>query len=283
MTKKIGIVGLGVMGRGMAVNFLKKGFQVNVWNRTVSVSESLKAQGVHICASPKEVAGQSDVVFEITANDESSRSVWLGAIGILAGSTTQKILITSATLSYVWVDELINQCLDRKFQFLDVPVTGGRIGAESGKLTLLCGGDRKLVDSLQPVFDAIAMKKYYFGASGQGSRYKLILNYMQALHVVGFGQAMRMAKAHGMDEATVADALTERPGGVITGLARDRYLKNPTDVTFAAGWMVKDLTYAKEFAGNIEVSLLDDILEVYKKAVESGYGNEDWMDVNKLS
>lgn len=274
MNKKIGIVGLGVMGSGMALNFLKKGFTVFVWNRTPKDIDAV------ICSSPKEVAQRSDIIFEVTANDDSSRSVWTGADGILAGATAEKIFIASATLSITWIDELIGLCTQKGFTFCDIPLTGGRVGAESGTLTLLCGGDPVVIKELQPVFDAVAKKVFYFGPLGRGMRYKLILNYMQALHIVGFGQAMKMARAHDMDLEKVADALVDRPGGVVTQIAKNRYFNDTDPVTFSIEWIVKDLIYAKQYAGNLDVPLLDEVLAVYKKALEKGSGHKDWTSVN---
>mgnify|MGYP001596015314 CR=1 FL=1 len=282
LNTKIGIIGLGIMGGGMADNFLKKGFRVSVWNRTAKVAEPFVAKGAKLMANPKDVALSADVIFEVTANDESSRAVWMSPDGILAGADKKKILIASATLSVSWIDELIALSTQKGFQFCDIPLTGGRIGAQSGTLTLLGGGDPLIFRELQPVFDAIAKKVIHFGSAGKGTRYKLILNFMQALHIVGFGAAMKMAKAHNMDLEKVADALVERPGGVITKIARDRYFKDDDPVTFSIEWIVKDLTYAKQYAGDLDTPLLDDVLDVYTKALSRGNGYKDWAGVNRL-
>ncbi|MBI5620248.1 NAD(P)-dependent oxidoreductase [Candidatus Gottesmanbacteria bacterium] len=282
MTLKIGIVGLGIMGRGMAANFLKHGFTVYVWNRTRAAADHLVDQGAILMASPKDVALHADVIFEVTANDESSRAVCTSPDGILAGADPKKICIASATLSVRWIDELVALCFHKKLQFCDIPLTGGRVGAETGTLTLLCGGDSAIVENLQPVFDAISKKVYYFGPAGKGMRYKLILNFMQALHIVGFGAAMKMAKAHHMDLKKVADALVERPGGVITKIARDRYFNDADPITFSIEWIVKDLTYAKQYIADLDAPLLDDVLKIYNDALSSGNGHKDWASVNRI-
>ncbi len=279
--KSIGIVGLGIMGSGMAANFLKKGFVVYVWNRSEKATKPLVVKGAVVCATPREVSEKAEVIFEVTANDESSLAVWTGEEGILAGAGSDKVLIASATLSVRWIDELSSICRDKGVTFCDIPVTGGRVGAETGTLTLLCGGEATIIKSLQPVFDAIAKKVFYFGAAGKGMRYKLILNFMQALHIVGFGTAMKMAKAHHMDLETVAQALAERPGGVVTEIAKHRYFKDTDPITFSIEWIVKDLTYAKQYAGDLDVPLLDDVLDVYKKSLAAGHGDVDWASVNR--
>lgn len=282
MDKKIGIVGVGIMGHGIAANFLKHGYTLFVWNRTAHAADDLVKLGATFCATPRDVARNADIIFEITANDESSRAVWTGKDGILAGADAKKILIASATLSIEWMDELISKCGDCGLTFLDVPLTGGRIGAESGTLTLLCGGPDAVIDSLMPVFGAISKTVHRFGPVGSGARYKLILNFMQALHIVGFGQAMKIAKAHNMDLKRVSDALVEKPGGTITAVAQRTYFTDPDPITFSIEWIIKDLTYAKKFSKGLNITLLDDVLSVYEQAKEKGFAGKDWARITQL-
>jgi len=279
---KVGIVGIGVMGRGMAINFLKNGHQVFIWNRTSSVCDELATQGAITCKNPADVVSKVDIIFEVTANDESSKIVWTGEDGILSAASTSTILIASSTLSIKWVDELVKKCQASNFSFMDMALTGGRVGAETGALTLLCGGPEMLLKKIEPTLSAIAKKIFHFGPTGHGMRYKLILNFMQALHIVGFGQAMKIAEAHNMDLQKVSDALVDRPGGVITGIAQKAFFQEPDPTTFTIEWITKDLTYAKEFAKNLDIELLDEVLQKYQKAVADGYSHKDWASVNTL-
>lgn len=281
--RKIGIVGLGIMGGGMSVNLLKNGYTTFVWNRTKSVSSKLARKGARVCSSPKEVAKKADVIFEVTADDKSSRTVWLGKNGILSGSNSRKILITSATLSIKWTDELVKKCRSLGFHFADMPLTGGRIGAESGSLTLLTGGNEAVIKKLTPVLKAISKKVFYFGSAGSGMRYKLILNFLQGLHIVGFGQALKIAKKHKMNLKTVGDALSNRPGGTITNLSWRDYQKVPNPINFSVEWITKDLIYAKNLTKGMDTPLLDEVLAKYKKAMKKGFNKKDWTFVNKLN
>lgn len=282
MDKKIGIVGVGIMGHGMARNFLKHGYELFVWNRTKQAADALCSQGAVFCDSPADVAKCADIIFEITANDESSKRVWTESDGILAGADAAKILCISATLSVQWVDELIGRCASKGYVFVDAPITGGRIGAETGTLTMLCGGADDVINRLTPVFSAIAKNVRHFGLVGSGTRYKLILNFMQAAHIVAFGQAMKIAEVHGLDLAKVSEGLVERPGGVITEVAKRAYDTDPNPITFSIEWIIKDLTYAKAYANGVNVSILDDVLDVYKDAEKRGFGKKDWARINKL-
>lgn len=277
---KIGIVGLGIMGGGMASNFLKKGYKLYVFNRTRSVAKSYGKKGAVVCASAKDVAKNADIVFEVTANDKSSGSVWLGRNGILAGASKTSILIASATLSINWTDKLSQKCKKLGFTFFDMPLTGGRTGAESGNLTLLCGGDEKILSKIKPILRAVSNKIIYFGGTGQGMRFKLLLNFIQALHVASFGQALKIAKENNMDLKKVGQSLAEKPGGTGINAAWRDFQKPPDNVNFSVEWITKDLTYAKKFAKDLDVKLLDGVLSEYRKLVKKGLSKRDWSKIN---
>lgn len=277
----IGIVGLGIMGSGMADNFLKNGYQLYVWNRTPEKAGIFGKKGAVVCKTPREVAVNSDLIFEVTANDESSKAVWLGEDGILKGSTKDKVLVTSATLSVEWIDELAAKCQENGFEFFDMTLTGGRVGAESGNLTLLAGGDEQKLEGLKPILEAIAGKVFYFGPAGHGTRYKLLLNMLQAIHMVGYGEVMKIAEKAGMDIKKVSDALSDRPGGAITEISSRSYHNQPESITFSIEWITKDLSYAKKFADGLSTPLLTDVYEKYRKVLEAGRGDKDWTNVNE--
>ncbi len=283
MKKSVGIVGLGIMGRGMANNFLNGEHSLYVWNRTTSVSDEFSQRGAVVCSSPAEVARKADIIFEVTANDESSKNVWLGESGIISGATNDKILIACATLSIEWVDELIANCQSANLTFMDIALTGGRVGAETGSLTLLCGGNESTLKQIEPVLHVVAKKIFHFGPEGHGMRYKLILNFLQAVHIVGFGQAMKIAKVYDMDLKKVSEALVDRPGGTITGIAQKTYFEEPNPTTFSIEWIFKDLSYAKKMAKDLDICLLDGVLEEYKKAIDNGHAKKDWASVNTLT
>ena len=280
--KKIGIVGLGIMGRGIASNFLKHKYPLYVWNRTIKVADGFSKMGAVVCKTPAEVAQKADIVFEVTANDESSKHVWTGKNGILAGARPDSLLVASATLSSQWIDTLIKLSKKEHVTFMDIALTGGRVGAETGSLTLLCGGDKSKLEKIRPVLEAIAKKIFYFGPEGHGMKYKLILNFLQALHMFGFGQAMQIAKAYDMDLKKVSEALMDRPGGVVTGIAQKAYFENPAPLTFSIEWITKDLTYAKKLAKGLDVPLLDKTLALYRKGVKKNMAKQDWASINTL-
>lgn len=161
-------------------------------------------------------------------------------------------------------------------------MTGGRAGAEAGKLILLVGGDEKKLNYIEKELKAISEKIIYFGKVGSGMRYKLLLNMLQAIHITGFGEVMRLAKETGLDLKKVGDALAERPGGTTTNVSWRDYQKDSKPINFSIEWITKDLKYAKKNAKKTKTPLLNEALKQYKKAIIDGKANKDWTYVNKI-
>lgn len=279
---KVAVIGLGIMGHGIADNFLKHGYDVTVWNRTPEKAANLVVKGAVLAATAKGAVEQADIVFEVTANDESSRGMWLGDDGIVASANPDQYLITCATTSVAWTDELAQKCAEKGLKFVDMPMTGGRVGAENGELILLAGSTEAALEDIVVELQAIAREVKYFDKTGAGMRFKLLLNALQAIHIAGFGEMLHMAKAAGLDEKLVGDALAERPGGVPTTLAWRDYQKEPDPINFSVEWIAKDLGYAAEMSGDTPHPLLDDALARYQQAIQAGYSQADWTKINKL-
>ncbi|KKU68548.1 MAG: hypothetical protein UX89_C0003G0050 [Parcubacteria group bacterium GW2011_GWA2_47_16] len=279
--KKIAVIGTGIMGHGMAANFLKHGFEVIVWNRDKKKLKLLVQKGAVVAVTPREAAAKADTVFEVTANDESSRSVWLGDDGILSGAHKNITMIASGTFSVSWIDELARVCAERKTTFFDMPLTGSRMGAEGGTLTLLVGGKKAKLQKLKPILKNISRQVVYFGKAGSGTRFKLILNSLAAIHIVAFGEMLRIAKSSGLDIKKVGDFLAEKPGGTSTKLAWQCFNKPPKPINFFLRWIAKDLTYAKALSDSLPTPLLDEVLKKYRQAIDRGIGEEDWTIINR--
>ena len=129
---KIAFLGVGVMGTGMARNLLKAGYSVTVYNRTEAKTQALINADASRGASPAEAVADADVIIAIVGDDHSSRKIWLGESGVLAGNPKPNaIAIESTTLSLAWVRELDQHLTGSGLRFIDSPVTGGRNGAES--------------------------------------------------------------------------------------------------------------------------------------------------------
>lgn len=281
MKKTIAVVGVGIMGNGIADNFLKNGYRVVIWNRTRSKLATLTSKGALIVRTPKEAAQIADIVFEVSANDESSQKIWLGKDGILIGAKPDSILITCATLSIDWIEKLAKLAEFRNRTFFDMPMTGGRTAAEGGKLFLLVGGDEKKLKTIEPDLKNIAGSITYFGKAGMGMKFKLLLNTLQAIHGVALGEVLNLAKLTGQDVKKVGTFLSERPGGTATNNAWTNYLTPPRETSFSLDWMTKDLRYTKKMVKGKQSPFLDDALAILEKGIKKKMGKKDWTLVNK--
>ena len=285
--KKIGIVGTGIMGHGMAVNFLKHGYELFVWNRSSDKLTDLAEAGAKQCENPRQVAENADVVFDVVADDDASRVAWFGQDGLIAGADEDSILITCATLSLDFVDELDDATKKADITFLDMPLTGGRGGAEQGQLSLLVGGDRDTLDSIREELGAISASVFHFGGVGMGMRFKLMLNTLSAIHINAAAQAVELVKKAGVDQDVFYKALFDGamgPASPATNiLLRDKDM--PTDeVKFASRWVEKDLRYAKQMAERYgcDFDLLNDTQADYAKMSERGFADRDWSKIVDL-
>jgi 3-hydroxyisobutyrate dehydrogenase-like beta-hydroxyacid dehydrogenase len=269
------------MGHGIADNFLKHGYDLTVWNRSAEKAQDLVARGARLAASVADAVESADIVFEVTANDESSRGLWLGENGIIAHTNAAQTLISCATLSVEWVDELAKTCAEKGLTFFDMPMTGSRAGAEGGTMLLLAGGEEQKLNEVKPHLEKIASQVKLFGPAGYGTRIKLVLNCLQAVHLAGFGEAMRLANAFGLDEKLTGEMLVEKPGGATTQMAWRDYQNHPDPINFAVELIAKDETYALRNIDATQVPLISQTLTEYQKAITDGHAHNDWTYITR--
>lgn len=283
---KTAVIGTGIMGSGIVTNLLKAGHQVSVWNRDDAKLKPLTDIGAIAKYSIKEAVVGADIVFEVTADDDSSRSIWLGQDGIIANCSDNQVLITCATLSISWTDELASNCKQNNLKFLDMPMTGGRMGAESGNLKLLVGGDESVLETIKPTLSAIASDVFYFGAAGSGMRFKLMLNTLSAIHINAAAQAIEIAKKSGIKPELFTSAIIN--GGMLPASPATKLLfegMNTPDefLNFSVKWIEKDLRYAKQMSEQFGgFDLLTETQTDYAKALDKDLGEMDWTKIIKL-
>src|ERR1700748_218558 len=158
LMQRVAILGLGIMGGGMAAHWLAKGFSVSVWNRTPAKAQALAGKGAKIAATPREAATGADCIFAMVADDDASRSVWLGPDGALASAKPGAVVIESSTLTPGWVRELAGHARAKGLGFLDAPVGGSRQAAASGELRLFVGGEPRTYEAARPALAAVGNK-----------------------------------------------------------------------------------------------------------------------------
>ncbi len=242
------------MGEGMAHNLLKADYSVTVYNRTVAKTQALVAAGAASSASPAEAVVDADFIITIVGDDDSSKEIWLGEKGVLAGNPKQKaIAIESTTISLGWVRELEQGLTAKGLRFIDSPVTGGRKGAENGTLTLLVGAAEDTLRAARPIMEAYSQEIIHFGQVGAGTTYKLIVNLMVAAQATALAEGLLLAEKSGLDMAQVVQSLTSGAvaSRIVKAYAANMVQGDHEPVNFAARWLHKDAAYALDLAAEL--------------------------------
>jgi 3-hydroxyisobutyrate dehydrogenase len=283
---RVAVLGLGIMGRGIAGNLLRKGFSVAVWNRTAARAEPFRALGADVAASPAAAAAGADMVIDVVTDVAASREVWTGGAGALSAMSPGSTAVECATLTAGWIRELDALARSRKIAFIDCPMTGSKDGAEKGTLTLLIGAEPSDLEKVRPVLEAFSARIFHFGPPGKGTEYKLINNLMLAIQTLATVEGIALAKGAGLDLPVVAEAI--QAGAMASPIVKAKLpsmLKQDfSDTQFALRWMLKDLRYALELARELGVDLpmLEKTCELYTQAEARGWGDQDYAVVAKL-
>lgn len=280
----VAILGLGIMGSGMAGRLLAANFPLAVFNRTRQKSDPFAAQGAFVADTARAAAARSQIIISMVANDEASRDVWLGDDGALAGANTNTLLIECSTLTGNWIRELSEKASAHQRAFLDAPVTGTKPHAASGELVFLVGGSSDAVAAAEPVFSVLGHQTIHLGPVGSGTLMKLVNNFLCGVQAASLAEAVSLIDAYGLDLTKALSILTSgAPGSGIVKRVADRVMADDYTPNFALRWMAKDISYAiKEAAGkNLPLETAAAAFSVFERAVAQGRGDQDFSAVSK--
>ena len=255
---RIGLIGLGRMGSGMAACLLAAGHDLTVWNRSSGKCQPLVARGAVLAASPAEAARGADAVFAMVADDAAFRQVWLSEGGALGAMRPGSTVIECSTLSLSWVIELSATAGASGLVYIDCPVTGLPEAAASGQLTLLVGASLDELAKARPLLEPLAKSIRHFGDVGAGTGYKLINNLLGAVHIAALAEAVVLGERMGLDRAAMIAAL--QSGAVaspqVVRFSRPMVERSfATNPSFTVGLRHKDALYALAAAHPLGVTM----------------------------
>ncbi len=282
MTPHIALLGLGLMGRGMAGRLLEAGFPLTIYNRSQAKCRDLADRGAVVASSPKEAATHGEIIISMVADDVASRSVWLGEEGAMSSVAAGSVLIESSTLTVPWVRELASAAACHGCELLDAPVTGSRDHAASGELRFLVGGEASTLERVRPVLAAMSGSIMYLGPQGSGALVKLINNGVCGVQCAALAQALALIEKSGIDPAPALSVLTEgAPASPLVKAVSGRMTAKNYDPHFVLRLMMKDLAYALGAAERHEQSftLAAAALSVFQGGVAAGDGDLDFSAV----
>src|ERR1700691_2940206 len=203
----VAFIGLGRMGHGMAGRYLDAGFELAVFNRSKAKAADLIARGARWASSPADAADGADAIVTMVADDEASRTVWLGKDGAASAAKAGTLAIECSTVSYQHALDLARELRARGLVYIDSPVTGLPDAAAAGKLTLLVGAEPADLESARPYLVPLSTTIRHFGKVGTGTVYKLINNLMGAIQIAGIAEGLAIAEQAGLDMNLVLEVL----------------------------------------------------------------------------
>jgi 3-hydroxyisobutyrate dehydrogenase len=261
---------------------LKAGYPVTVWNRTKAKAEALAQMGAKVADSPSNGAKDAAIVLAMLADDHASRAAWLGKDGALSSMSPHTIAVECSTLSPDWIRELHEAVTHSGLRMAEAPVTGSRLQAEAGQLNFLVGADDETVAAIAPVLQCMSKEIVHLGPVGSGTQLKLINNFLCAIQVTSFAEALAWIERSGLRPDTALDFLKRgAPGSGIVSAMSERMTRRTYEVNFLLRLMAKDLRYARAAARKlgVDLSLSSPAEQLFRKAEEQSLGEKDMSAV----
>nr|WP_320133625.1 NAD(P)-dependent oxidoreductase [uncultured Holophaga sp.] len=280
----IAFLGLGAMGSRMAVNLLKAGHVVTVWNRSPAATAPLAEAGAKVAASPREAAAGADFVIAMVRDDEASRWVWQDpAKGAFAGMDPGAVAIDSSTISVAWAKALGEDAKRRGIPFLEAPVSGSRPQAEGALLIFLAGGEAAVFAQAEPVLKAMGSVLHHVGPLGQGALLKLATNTLMGIETTALAELLGMLKRGGVDLGKAVEVLSTTAvwSGILTRNAKSM-LEGTFAPVFPVDLLEKDMRYTLEAAGEEAAPTIAASRGVFREAMDAGMAGDNHTAVARL-
>ncbi|XP_033646289.1 glyoxylate/succinic semialdehyde reductase 1-like [Asterias rubens] len=282
--KKIGFIGLGLMGTGMAMNLIKTGHKVTVWNRTAAKCADFVTAGATEAKSVSDLVSSCDIVFSMVSDSEALRAIVFGEHGVLDGMKEGKALVDMSTVDIGTVTGVEGAISAREGRFLEAPVVGSVQPAMEGSLVVISAGDRTLYEDCTSCFQAMGKKAFYLGDVGNGSKMKIIINMITGCIMSGFAEGMALAERAGLSQDTLLDVLNL--GAISSPLISGKgkaILANKFPPAFPLKYQQKDMRLALALADQVEQPLPVSaaVNELFKRAKNLGLGEKDMSAIYK--
>jgi len=289
--RKVGYVGLGIMGEAMAANLLKAGYELIVWNRTASKAKALAAKGAVVADSPADVIAKgAQVVFINVTDTPDVEQVIFGENGIATappevGAGDGIIVVDNSTINPVATQEFAARLADQGVDFLDAPVSGGDVGARNGTLSIMVGGSEETFTRCLPLFEAMGKSINHLGPAGMGQTCKACNQIAVSLNLLGTCEAMALAKRSGLDLKKMIQVLASGAAGSwqIANLG-PKIADGDLDPGFMIDLVLKDLAIVSDTARQHKLTLTGTALAegYFRAAAAAGHGRLGTQAMSKI-
>ncbi len=285
--KKVGFIGLGTMGKPMARNLLRAGYDLVVYNRTQEkVSQGgLVAAGAKSAASPKEVGESAEIIFLMLTDPAAVDQILFGKDGVVDGARAGALIVDCSTVPPTFSRSLAERLREREMMFIDAPVTGSKQAAENAELVFLVGGEAENVAVVKPLLEKMGKAVFHLGGVGMGSSTKLAVNLMLATMMVAFAEGLLFAESLRVPREKLLEVVgmsaIQSPLFRLKGMVIQQDDYTPS---FALDLMLKDLRLIADEAArtNTPLPVTGLVKELYTSAAVNGFGGEDFAAVFKF-
>jgi 2-hydroxy-3-oxopropionate reductase len=278
MTKTIGFIGLGIMGKPMARNILKAGFPLTVFSRTRGSVEALIREGASAADSAKGVAERSQVIITMLPDSPDVKDVLLGKNRVLEGVKAGSVVIDMSSIDPLVTQEIAGMLEEKGVKMLDAPVSGGETGAIQGTLAIMVGGEKKVFEDCVEILKTMGKTIVHVGPIGAGGYVKLVNQIIVALNIAAVGEAFTLGAKAGLDPQTVYQAIR---GGLAGSAVLDAKAPMIFQRNFKPGFKIrlhqKDLHNALSTAQSLGVPLplSSFVQQLFVSLMTEGRGEED--------
>lgn len=279
---RVGVVGTGMLGAAVSLRLIQSGFEVAVYNRTISKTDPIRQAGGAVAKSPAGVAGMSDVVITVVRDARAVRAVSFGDRGILAGRHAGMVVADMSTILPEESRHIHSEFARHDVEWLDTPVMGGPDAAARGRLVVMAGGDKESFLALEPVFGALAEVRRHVGRPGAAHSVKLAMNLQIAMLALSLSEGMCLARGLDVEPETFLEVLNSTYFG--TGMSRKkafRMVRGEYPATFTLENLAKDLETIVGAAGaaGVDLHMSAQALRMYREAVRAGLGSLDYTGI----
>lgn len=276
--KKIGFVGLGIMGRPMAKNLIDAGYELVVSDLNEDAVTELKEYGAASADTPKAVAEQSDVIITMLPNSPHVKTVALGENGIIEGVSEGNVFIDMSSISPLMSQEVGEALLEKGVESLDAPVSGGQEGAEAGTVAFMVGGKEEVFEAHKEILEIMGGSVTLVGNLGAGQTTKLVNQVIVGINIAAVAEGLSLGKKAGVDPENIFNAIR---GGLAGSQCMEdkapRMLEGNYDPGFKMKLHVKDLTNAFETSRDLHnyMPLAAQVMEMMQKLMADGHTEVD--------
>jgi 3-hydroxyisobutyrate dehydrogenase-like beta-hydroxyacid dehydrogenase len=284
--QKIAMLGLGIMGTPVAKNILKAGFELTVWNRNKDKCAPLLKLGATSAETPEEAAKEADITLCMVSDPKAAKAVALGPKGAIEGLSAGKAYIDFSTVDSQTAITIGTAVTKTGAKFLEAPVSGSKKPAEDATLIILCGGDKELFMSAQPLLKKISKASYYLGETGQGAKMKLVVNMVMGAMMASLSEGLALAEKAKLDLTTLLEVVD---GGAMSNpMFRGKgpaMIKGVFPTAFPLKHMQKDMRLACALGDQLAQPLpvIAAANQQYIKARKSEHGEEDFSAVYRVT